>query len=249
MVRRSLFFCWCRSCFSKISSKFWQTTNVPRSRDRWRQHGFLSDCRYRCTVETTMGLIGSNYKLCTCGMELNRYLCHLQPGKMILRIGPIVKGFLDHPSQQTGRSIYSYLPHFCRFQFSLYCRHRRISGGRLHLFWDTLEEGHRPVESWAVSLNAKSVRRVNLAFFPAPAHLLTGLLPTMEHLLQGLGVVVVASVAFLAVAQQQLRQFHGETVDEPGSTASYHGLVGLSLTYALPIVGDDRLVLDISLFG
>lgn len=77
---------------------------------------------------------------------------------------------------------------------------------------------------------------------------------TIILLLQGLGVVVVAAVAFLAVAQQQLRQLDGVTVgnetvealeagdetfvgDGGSSGSSYHGLVGLSLTYALPIVG------------
>lgn len=63
---------------------------------------------------------------------------------------------------------------------------------------------------------------------------------------QGLGVVVVAAVAFLAVAQQQLRGGGGrdEALGEGlAATAtannhnSYYGLVGLSLTYALPIVG------------
>ncbi|CAB1098653.1 ABC [Ectocarpus sp. CCAP 1310/34] len=62
--------------------------------------------------------------------------------------------------------------------------------------------------------------------------------------LQGLGVVVVAAVAFLAVAQQQLRGGGGrdEALGESlaaitNNPNSYYGLVGLSLTYALPIVG------------
>lgn len=87
---------------------------------------------------------------------------------------------------------------------------------------------------------------------------------------QGLGVIVVAAVAFLAVAQQQLRgggesstniapDFHLEaealddgTADGEGGGGDgrwmggtggksdddrFFGLVGLSLTYALPIVG------------
>lgn len=90
---------------------------------------------------------------------------------------------------------------------------------------------------------------------------------------------MVAAVAFLAVAQQQIRAgegtgfsfFHGfrfifndedhetDPVPESGTYAarsgaatggnnSYYGLVGLSLTYALPIVGDDVCSVGRSLF-
>ncbi|CAM9097728.1 unnamed protein product [Laminaria digitata] len=66
--------------------------------------------------------------------------------------------------------------------------------------------------------------------------------------LQGLGVIVIAAVAFLAVVQQQLSgQLSGRFQEDKnpltvglGDAADthYYGLVGLSLTYALPIVGN-----------
>lgn len=46
---------------------------------------------------------------------------------------------------------------------------------------------------------------------------------------------MIAAVAFLAVAQHQLWHVGGEEVE--GTRNNYNGLVGLSLTYALPIVG------------
>ena len=65
---------------------------------------------------------------------------------------------------------------------------------------------------------------------------------------QGLGVIVIAAVALLAVVQHQLsgqlsgRFQHDETLEivavEDAADNHYSGLVGLSLTYALPIVGE-----------
>lgn len=54
-------------------------------------------------------------------------------------------------------------------------------------------------------------------------------------------MVVVAAVAFLAVVQQQLRQAHSDGFEDETvqvANGSFNGLVGLSLTYALPIVGE-----------
>lgn len=61
-------------------------------------------------------------------------------------------------------------------------------------------------------------------------------------------MIVIAAVAFLAVVQQQLSgQLSGRFQDDEnlltvglGDAADthYYGLVGLSLTYALPIVGE-----------
>ena len=61
---------------------------------------------------------------------------------------------------------------------------------------------------------------------------------------QGLGVIVIAAVALLAVVQQQLSG-RVRADEDPEAVAvggpadnHYYGLVGLSLTYALPIVGE-----------
>lgn len=58
-----------------------------------------------------------------------------------------------------------------------------------------------------------------------------------------MGVIVIAAVALLAVVQQQLsgrfrvdQDSEAVALDDPADN-HYYGLVGLSLTYALPIVG------------
>lgn len=57
---------------------------------------------------------------------------------------------------------------------------------------------------------------------------------------QALGVVVIGAVAFLVVAQEHIRRLHSgeENAVHGGETGNGNsGLAGLSLTYALPIVG------------
>lgn len=64
---------------------------------------------------------------------------------------------------------------------------------------------------------------------------------------QGLGVIVIGAVALLAVVQQQLSgrfRAYGNPEDvavEGAADEHYYGLVGLSLTYALPIVGESAV--------
>lgn len=55
------------------------------------------------------------------------------------------------------------------------------------------------------------------------------------------------AVALLAVVQQQLSaRFHGDGNPEADAADShYYGLVGLSLTYALPIVGENYVLLAV----
>ena len=54
---------------------------------------------------------------------------------------------------------------------------------------------------------------------------------------------MVTAVAFLAVGQESMRRFHQREDEDDSSndnSSNYEALVGLSLTYALPIVGGWR---------
>lgn len=62
---------------------------------------------------------------------------------------------------------------------------------------------------------------------------------------QALGVVVIGAVALVAVTQEHFRRLHSGSqsavmglAEGVGGRSDNGGLVGLSLTYALPIVGE-----------